>query len=77
MRSLQIPMINGFICTSWFGTGAHFPLIQEILTYVYARGKGPGPEGDVGTTHWIRGVLRQQLRPGLGRRERELPDALE
>ena len=51
----------GFICGTWYGTGAHFPLIQEILTYVYARGKGPGPEGDVGTTHWIRGVLRAVL----------------
>jgi branched-chain amino acid transport system substrate-binding protein len=51
----------GFICGTWYGTGAHFPLIQEILTYVYARGKGPGPEGDVGTTHWIRGVLRALL----------------
>jgi branched-chain amino acid transport system substrate-binding protein len=51
----------GFICGTWYGTGAHFPLIQEILQYVYARGKGPGPEGDVGTTHWIRGVLRAVL----------------
>jgi branched-chain amino acid transport system substrate-binding protein len=51
----------GFICGTWFGTGAHFPLIQEILTSVYARGKGPGPAGDVGTTHWIRGVLRAVL----------------
>jgi branched-chain amino acid transport system substrate-binding protein len=52
---------RGFICATWYGTGTHFPLIQEILKYVYARGKGPGPEGDVGTTHWIRGVLRAVL----------------
>jgi branched-chain amino acid transport system substrate-binding protein len=51
----------GFICGTWYGTGAHFPLIQEILTYVYARGRGPGPESDVGTTHWIRGMLRALL----------------
>ena len=47
----------GFICPIWHGTGRHFPLIQDILTYVYARGKGPGPESDVGTPHWNRGVL--------------------
>ena len=51
----------GFICGIWYGTGAHFPLIQEIRTYVYGRGRGPGPESDVGTTHWNRGVLRAVL----------------
>ena len=25
--------------------GTHFPLIQDMLTYVYARGKGPGRKG--------------------------------
>ena len=47
----------GFICASFLGTGTHFPLIQEMLKYVYARGKGPGPEGDVGTAFWNLGVL--------------------
>ena len=47
----------GFICASFLGTGTHFPLIQDMLTYVYARGKGPGPEGDVGTACWNLGVL--------------------
>jgi branched-chain amino acid transport system substrate-binding protein len=47
----------GFICPVWHGTGRHFPLIQDILTYVYARGKGAGPEEEVGTPHWIRGML--------------------
>ena len=47
----------GFICASFLGTGTHFPLIQDMLTYVYARGKGPGPEGDVGTGSWNLGVL--------------------
>jgi branched-chain amino acid transport system substrate-binding protein len=28
----------GFICASLHGTGRDFPLIQDILTYVYARG---------------------------------------
>ena len=32
-----------------------------MLTYVYARGKGAGPERDVGTAHWIRGMMRGVL----------------
>jgi branched-chain amino acid transport system substrate-binding protein len=48
----------GFICASWYGIGTHFPLIQEMLQYVYARGKGAGPAEDVGTSHWIWGMLR-------------------
>ena len=51
----------GFICAIWWGTGTHFPLIQEMLTYVYARGKGAGPEGDVGTVRWNLGLLRAVL----------------
>jgi branched-chain amino acid transport system substrate-binding protein len=48
---------RGFICVSLVATGTHFPLIQDVLTYVYARGKGAGPEGEVGTGYWIRGML--------------------
>jgi branched-chain amino acid transport system substrate-binding protein len=51
----------GFICTTWYGTGTDFPLIQELRQYVYARGKGAGPEREVGTSHWIRGMLRALL----------------
>src|SRR5438128_5272797 len=51
----------GFICGTWYGTGTHFPLIQDIVKYVYARGKGAGPERDVGTSTWIRGMLRGLL----------------
>jgi branched-chain amino acid transport system substrate-binding protein len=51
----------GFICASFLGTGTHFPLMQEMLQYVYARGKGPGPEGDVGTARWNLGVLEGVL----------------
>jgi branched-chain amino acid transport system substrate-binding protein len=51
----------GYICGSYHGSGTHFPLIQEILTYVYARGKGAGPERDVGTQSWIRGMVRALL----------------
>jgi branched-chain amino acid transport system substrate-binding protein len=51
----------GVLCASFLGTGTHFPLIQDILTYVYARGKGAGPERDVGTLLWTRGMLRGLL----------------
>ena len=51
----------GFICATWYGTGTHFPLIQDILKYVYARGKEAGPEREVGTGHWSRGMLEGLL----------------
>ena len=51
----------GYICATFHATGRNFPLIQEILKYVYARGKGAGPEGDIGTTQWIHGMLRGLL----------------
>jgi branched-chain amino acid transport system substrate-binding protein len=51
----------GLICTNWYGWGTHFPLIQEIFQSVYARGKGAGPEQDVGTASWMRGMLRALL----------------
>ena len=52
---------RGFICAVWWGTGTHFPPIQEILQYVYARGKGAGPARDVGTERWNLGLLRAVL----------------
>jgi branched-chain amino acid transport system substrate-binding protein len=39
----------GFIYAPRHGTETHLPLIQEVLQYVYARGKRAGPERDVGT----------------------------
>jgi branched-chain amino acid transport system substrate-binding protein len=47
----------GFICVTFLGTGTDFPVIREMRHYVYARGKGPGPEGDIGTDRWKRGVV--------------------
>ena len=32
-----------------------------MLTYVYARGKGAGPERDVGTAPWTNGLVRSVL----------------
>ena len=52
---------RAFICLSLSATGTHFPIIQEVLAYVYARGKGPGPERDVGTVQWIRGMMQGVL----------------
>ena len=47
----------GYICATFLGTGKDFPVIQDIRKYVYALGKGPGPEDDIGTDRWKRGVL--------------------
>jgi branched-chain amino acid transport system substrate-binding protein len=47
----------GFICMTFMGTESDFPLIQEMRHYVYARDKGPGPEGEIGTNRWKRGLL--------------------
>jgi branched-chain amino acid transport system substrate-binding protein len=52
---------HGYICASLFGTGRNFPLIQDVLKYVYTQGKGPGPESDVGTVYWIRGLMHGVL----------------
>jgi branched-chain amino acid transport system substrate-binding protein len=52
---------HGYICASLFGTGRNFRLIQDVLQYVYARGKGSGPESDVGTVYWIRGLMHGVL----------------
>jgi branched-chain amino acid transport system substrate-binding protein len=63
---------RGYICASFVGTGTHFPLIQEVLQYVYARGKGPGPHSDVGTVYWLRGLLEGVLTTeGIRRAMRE------
>jgi len=51
----------GFICATFHATGRHFPLVQDMLKYVYAPGKGAGPESDVGTARWIRGLLQGLL----------------
>jgi branched-chain amino acid transport system substrate-binding protein len=63
---------RGLICVTFLGTGTDFPLIQEIRQYVYARGKGPGPEGDIGTDRWKRGVVDALLTTeGIRRAMRE------
>ena len=48
----------GFICAHLVRHGGPLPAHPGDSHYVYARGKGPGPESEVGTTHWIRGMLR-------------------
>jgi branched-chain amino acid transport system substrate-binding protein len=52
---------RGFICTARYGIGHNFPLVQDILTAVYAQGTGAGPERDVGTQFWTAGVVRGVL----------------
>jgi len=62
----------GYICATFHSTGTDFPLVQDMLTYVYARGKGAGPQGDVGTRPWIWGMLRALLTTeGIRRAMRE------
>src|SRR5262245_59787760 len=48
---------RGFICVSLVATGTHFTLIQEMLQHLYSRGKGAGPERDVGASSWGRGMV--------------------
>lgn len=48
----------GYTCAVWHGMGESFPLVQQILTHVYARHLGAGPRTDLGTSYWVRGVLR-------------------
>src|SRR5262249_26062733 len=63
---------KGFICAARFGTGTDFPLIQAVRHYVYARGKGAGPENEVGTTPWTNGLVRSVLiTEGIRRAMRE------
>jgi branched-chain amino acid transport system substrate-binding protein len=52
---------RGFLCVTWHGMERHFPLIQGIRPYGYARGQGAGPESDVGTRQWMDGVVRALL----------------
>ena len=48
----------GFICaTCCTARGPTSRSSRRCSQYVYARGKGPGPEEDVGTVRWIRGLL--------------------
>jgi branched-chain amino acid transport system substrate-binding protein len=63
---------KGFVCAARFGTGTDFPLIQEVRQYVYARGKGAGPESEVGTSPWTSGMVRGLLiTEGIRRAMRE------
>src|SRR5262245_52389271 len=52
---------RGFICPTTVPPGRDFPLIQDVLTYVYTRGKGAGPAEEVGTRLWSAGVVRALL----------------
>ena len=47
---------EGYICASFHAAGQDFPVVQDILTDVYAKGKGNGDEKQIGTIMWNRGV---------------------
>lgn len=46
----------GIRANYWTASGTDFPVIKEILTEVYDKGKGFGPRADVGTQLYNRGV---------------------
>ncbi|MBB6306465.1 ABC transporter substrate-binding protein [Xanthobacter tagetidis] len=48
---------KNYISAAMNGSGTDFPVIQDILKYVYDRGKGSGERRDVGTTRYNRGVV--------------------
>jgi branched-chain amino acid transport system substrate-binding protein len=47
----------GYTCAGFHAAGKDFPVIQDILKHVYAKGNGAGPEKAVGTIMWNRGVV--------------------
>ncbi|MGQ0662295.1 MAG: ABC transporter substrate-binding protein [Pseudomonadota bacterium] len=48
---------KGYISVAMHAPGKDFPVIQEILKHVYAKGKGTGDPKDIGTVMWNRGVI--------------------
>ena len=66
-------LARGFICAVWHGTGTDFPLIQDILKYVYARGKGAYKcrvfsccVGQLWLSYGLLVLRRTTLGPGFG-----------
>ena len=51
----------GYICAGFHAAGKNFPVIEDILKFVYAKGNGSGPEKAVGTILWNRGVVNAFL----------------
>jgi branched-chain amino acid transport system substrate-binding protein len=50
-----------YICASFHGAGKDFPVVQDVLKHVYAKGQGSGPEAAVGTIMWNRGLVNAML----------------
>ena len=49
---------KGYIAAALHGSGTQFPVVQDVLKYVYAKGKGNGPKEDVGSVRYIRGLMQ-------------------
>ncbi len=47
----------GYTCATFHGTGAEFPLIQDIIRFVHDAGDGTGPSDAIGTASYNRGVI--------------------
>ena len=48
---------KGYKSGTFHGTGTDYPVIQDILKYVYAKGGGHGPKDKVGEVLYNRGVV--------------------
>lgn len=48
---------KGYKSGTFHGTGTDYPVIQDILKYVYAKGGGHGPKDKVGEVLYNRGVI--------------------
>jgi len=48
---------KGYKAAEFNGVGANYPVIQDILKYVYDKGHGHGPRSDVGDPLYDRGVI--------------------
>jgi len=52
---------KGYLAAAMHGSGTNFPVLQDILKYVYDRGKGHGDRKDVGTVRYNRGVVNSMV----------------
>lgn len=51
------PAAKGYIAAAMHGSGVDYPVLADILKYVYDRNKGNGDRKDVGTVRYNRGVV--------------------
>jgi len=52
---------KGFKTLNWHGTGTNFPVIQDVLKYVQAKGLSRAPKDNVGEVLYNRGIYNSML----------------